>query len=108
MRAMVYTLLAMSLTLATPSTMSAEASSNAVQDKTVRVIYLVSRDRDVRPEFQLAMDKANVQTPRTGRGNRSFFTACRMVLCPSEWQQPRRLGFQQYFGGSGPAAGSAL
>ncbi|MGB9457394.1 MAG: hypothetical protein WCB12_15205 [Bryobacteraceae bacterium] len=28
------------------------------QDKTVRVIYLVSRDRQVRPDFQLAMEQA--------------------------------------------------
>ena len=47
------TLLLLGLVLFTQS-----LSADTLQDKTVRVIYLVSKDRQVRPDFQQALEKA--------------------------------------------------
>ena len=33
-------------------------ANDTIQDKTVRVVYLVSQDRQVRPDFQQALEKA--------------------------------------------------
>jgi len=37
---------------------SARTNNETIQDKTVRVIYLVSKDREVRADFQSAMERA--------------------------------------------------